>query len=106
MTPAIKEKNFEVQFFHILLWAYLSALYSCRLNFSLFFIFRGLASWYQHCLIGDVDTGEKFIAVSLTPVNSFSPLTPTINFRLLDITDRYHQHRGKMLLPVLLSQRE
>jgi hypothetical protein len=50
------------------------------------------------------DTGEKFIAVSLTLLNSFPvvSLAPAINFRFLVSSDRY-QRPGNMLSPVSLT---
>ncbi len=79
---AVKEENFEVQ---ILLRAYLSALYSRRLNFCLFFVFRSRQAGIDSTVLS---------AVSLTPGK---------NFRVFYISDRYEQQRGKVLLLVSLS---
>ncbi len=61
-----------MHFFHILLRAHLSPLYTCRLNFCLVFIFKPRQA-------GIVST--VLSPVSLTPVNKVSlvSLTPVIN---------------------------
>jgi hypothetical protein len=85
-TSDKRGKFLGIHFFHILLRAYLSALYSCRLNFYLFIIFRYRQAGIVSTVISAVSLTpvNNLSAVSLTPVNSFSPvsLTPAMNFRL------------------------
>ncbi len=76
--------------FSILLRAYLSALYTCRLNFCLFFIFRSRQAGIVSTVLLAVSLTlaknlsavslilvNTFSAVSLTPVNSFSAVSLT-----------------------------
>ncbi len=77
-------KFWGVNFFHILLRAYLSALYCCRLNFCLIFIFRcRQAGITSNVLSAACDTGD--------------------NCRLFGYSDWYQRHRQKMLSPVSSS---
>jgi hypothetical protein len=87
-TPAIKEKNFGVHIFHILLRACLSALSILRLNLYLFFIFGSIG---------------KLVLSALTPtksgvddINARLSLTPAKILDFLVISDQYQQQRGKI----------
>ncbi len=75
MIPAIKEETFGVyvNFFHILLRAFLSALYFCRLTFCLFFIFSSRQAGIVSTVLSVVSLtpAKNLSAVSLTPENSF-----------------------------------
>jgi hypothetical protein len=69
-----REKILRYKLFHILFKAYLSALYTCRMNFCLFYIFRprqpgtaitvlfigGVIDTGEQLFGGVVDTGNKF----------------------------------------------
>jgi hypothetical protein len=51
-----------VNFFHILLRAYLNTLYCCRLNFCFFFMYRSMQAGIVSTVFigGVVDIGEKY----------------------------------------------
>ncbi len=68
-----KRKFWGINFFHILLRAYLRALYFCRLNFWLFFIFRSRQAGIVRTVLSAVwlTLAKNLSAVSLTPVKVF-----------------------------------
>ncbi len=68
-----KRKMLRYKFIHILLRAYLNALYSCRLNFCLFFIFRSRQAVIVGTVLSAVSLtpAKNLSTVSLAPVNSF-----------------------------------
>jgi hypothetical protein len=88
-TLVIKEKNFEVYIFYILRGSYLSAIYICRLNFCLFFIFRS----------GQADiVSTVFSPVSLAPViNINSQISPQI-FKKFEMAPMEYSVAGGTLI--------
>ncbi len=69
-------KFWGVNFLYILLRAYLSALYCCRLNFCLFFIFRsrqaGIVSTVLSALL--LTPAKNVSAVSFSPLKKFAEI--------------------------------
>ncbi len=86
-TGEKKEKFWDKIFLNILWRAFLSALYTLRMKFCLFFIFRCKQANIGRTLWSPVSLKppKNLSPVSLTPLNNFSAvlLTPAINFRLL-----------------------
>ncbi len=80
MFKCLSEKNFKV---NILLRAYLGALYNCRLNFCLFFIFRSR----QACIVSTV----------FSPGSIYRRWHQQYILGILVISDQYQQHRWTIL---------
>jgi hypothetical protein len=85
-TLAIKEKNFELHiFFHILLRAHLNALYTCRSNFCLFFIFRSRQA------------ALSYHGVTDSPKNINSRISPRMFKKILNGPREYSWPQGTLI---------